>query len=199
MFMFNSLIVFLLYYKNHYIKYNKLYILYIVTNYNRRYNNILRFLSQKLKTNLFINYFGLTKVPLIFYCRPKVVDISSESVTLKIPLLRRNKNHVGSMYIGVLAVGADLSSAILALNLIKKSKTKIIPIFKDLKADFLKRAEGDVHFVCSEGKKIDSMIKEVINKKTRVNKLINVVAYVPDKLGDDPVAKFSLTLSIKAQ
>jgi len=159
----------------------------------------LRFLSQKFKTNLFINFFGLTKVPLIFYCRPKIVDISSESVTLKIPLLRRNKNHVGSMYIGVLTVGADLSSAILALNHIKKSKVKIIPIFKDLKAEFIKRAEGDVHFVCNEGKKIDSMIKEVINKKTRVNKLINVVAYVPDKLGDDPVAKFSLTLSIKAQ
>ena len=103
------------------------------------------------------------------------------------------------MYIGVLTVGADLSSAILALNHIKKSKVKIIPIFKDLKAEFIKRAEGDVHFVCNEGKKIDSMIEEVINKNIRVNKLINVIAYVPDKLGDDPVAKFSLTLSIKAQ
>ena len=78
----------------------------------------MSYLSQKFKTNLFIKYFGFTKVPLIFYCKPKVVDISSDSVTLKIPLLRRNRNHVGSMYIGALAIGADLSSAILALNLV---------------------------------------------------------------------------------
>tara|TARA_Y100001970_G_scaffold11952_1_gene13723 strand:+ start:903 stop:1382 length:480 start_codon:yes stop_codon:yes gene_type:complete len=159
----------------------------------------LRFLSQKLKTNIFIKYFGFFKVPLIFYCRPKVIEISEKSVTLKIPLLRRNKNHVGSMYIGALSVGADLTSAILALNLVNKSKVKIIPIFKDLHADFLKRAEGDVHFVCNEGKIIQAMINDVIEKKIRVNQSINVIAYVPDKLGDEPVAKFSLTLSIKAK
>ena len=158
----------------------------------------MRFLSQKFKTNLFIKYFGFTKVPLIFYCRPKVVDISSKSVTLKIPLLRRNKNHVGSMYIGALAIGADLSSALLALNLVNQSKRKIIPIFKDLKAEFFKRAEGDVHFICNEGEKINKMIEKVLNQNIRVNETINVLAYVPSKLGEEPVAKFSLTLSIKA-
>ena len=135
---------------------------------------------------------------MIFYCRPKVVDISSKSVTLKIPLLRRNKNHVGSMYIGALAIGADLSSALLALNLVNQSKRKIIPIFKDLKAEFFKRAEGDVHFICNEGEKINKMIEKVLNQNIRVNETINVLAYVPSKLGEEPVAKFSLTLSIKA-
>ena len=114
----------------------------------------MRFLSQKFKMTLFIRYFGLTKVPMIFYCRPKVIKISSDSVTVKIPLLRRNKNHVGSMYLGALSVGADITSAMLALELIKESKRKIIPIFKDFHADYYKRAEGDVHFVCDEGKKI---------------------------------------------
>ena len=159
----------------------------------------MRFLSQKFKTNLFIKYFGFTKVPLIFYCKPKVVAISNTSVTLKIPLLRRNRNHVGSMYIGALAIGADLSSALLALNIVDKSKRKIIPIFKDLKAEFLKRAEGDVHFVCNEGEKIDKMMNKVLSQNIRVNEVINVVAYVPSKLGEDPVAKFSLTLSIIAR
>ena len=159
----------------------------------------MRFLSQKFKTNLFIKYFGFTKVPLIFYCKPKVVAISNTSVTLKIPLIRRNRNHVGSMYIGALTIGADLSSALLALNIVDKSKRKIIPIFKDLKAEFLKRAEGDVHFICDEGEKIDRMMKKVLSQNIRVNEVINVVAYVPSKLGKNPVAKFSLTLSIKAR
>ena len=158
----------------------------------------MRFISQKLKTNIFIKYFGITKVPLIFFCRPKVVDISKNSVTLKIPLIRRTKNHVGSMYIGALCVGADLSSALLSLRLVDKSKMKVVPIFKDMKADFIKRAEGDVHFICNEGEKINAMIAKAISQKNRINESINVTAFVPEKLGDVPVAKFSLTLSLKA-
>ena len=158
----------------------------------------MRFLSQKFKMTMFIRYFGLTKVPMIFYCRPKVIEISNDSVTVKIPLLRRNKNHVGSMYLGALSVGADITSAMLALGIIRSSKQKIIPIFKDFHADYLKRAEGDVHFVCNEGGLIRKMLNEVIQKNIRVNKKIIVNAYVPDKLGNEVVAKFSLTLSLKA-
>jgi len=158
----------------------------------------LRFISQKLKTNLFIKYFGITKVPLIFYCRPKVVKISNESVTLKIPFIRRNKNHVGSMYLGSMSVGADLASGLLSFNLVSKSSKKVIPLFKDMKSEFFKRAEGDVHFVCNEGNKIKSMIEKAISEQIRVNEPINVTAFVPDKLGDEPIAKFSLTLSLKA-
>ena len=160
--------------------------------------NILRFISQKLKTNLFIKYFGITKVPLIFYCRPKVIKISNESVTLKIPFIRRNKNHVGSMYLGSMSVGADLASGLLSFNLVSKSSKKVIPLFKDMKSEFFKRAEGDVHFVCNEGNKIKLMIKKATSEKIRVNESINVTAFVPDKLGDEPIAKFSLTLSLKA-
>ena len=158
----------------------------------------MRFLSQKFKMTMFIRYFGFTKVPMIFYCRPKVIEINSDSVTVKIPLLRRNKNHVGSMYLGALSVGADITSAMLALGIIKKSDKKIIPIFKDFHADYYKRAEGDVHFVCNEGIKIKKMLKEVIDNNVRINEKIIVNAYVPTKLGEEVVAKFSLTLSLKA-
>ena len=158
----------------------------------------MRFLSQKFKMTMFIRYFGFTKVPMIFYCRPKVIEINSDSVTVKIPLLRRNKNHVGSMYLGALSVGADITSAMLALGIIKKSDKKIIPIFKDFHADYYKRAEGDVHFVCNEGVKIKKMLNEVIDNNVRINEKIIVNAYVPTKLGEEVVAKFSLTLSLKA-
>ena len=157
----------------------------------------MRFLSQKFKMTMFIRYFGWSKVPMIFYCRPSVIDISSNSVTVKIPLLRRNRNHVGSMYLGALSVGADTTSAMLSLAIIKKSKKKIIPIFKDFHADYLKRAEGDVHFVCDQGLKIKTMIEKTISQNNRVNEKIDVLAYVPSKLGEEVVAKFSLTLSIK--
>ena len=71
-------------------------------------------------------------------------------------------------------------------------------IFKDFHADYYKRAEGDVHFVCNEGIKIKKMLKEVIDNNVRINEKIIVNAYVPNKLGEEVVAKFSLTLSLKA-
>ena len=137
------------------------------------------------------------KVPMIFYCKPSVIEISSKSVTLKIPFIRRNRNHLGSMYLGALCVGADITSALLSLSIIKESGKKILPIFKDFKADYYKRAEGDVHFVCNQGDEIQNMIQEVIQNKVRINKKIDVLAYVPSKLNEEVVAKFSLTLSLK--
>ena len=158
----------------------------------------MNFISKEFKTTLFLKFFGFLKVPMIFYCNPKVLKISEESVEIKISLKRKTKNHVGSMYFGALSVGADVTGGAIALGLIKKSKYKINLLFKDFKADFLKRAEGDVHFVCNDGLLISDMIKETEISRKRVNKPINIIAYVPKKLNNEPVAKFVLTLSLKA-
>ena len=157
----------------------------------------MRLLSHAAKATFFIRTFGFFKVPLIYYCRPKVLSITDEKVEVKIPLNRKTKNHVKSMYFGVLSVGADVTGAMIAMDIIKKTKRNINLLFKDFNADFLKRAEGDVHFICNDGKKISKMIAEVIESKKRVNESIEILAYVPTKFKDEPVAKFLLTLSLK--
>ncbi len=158
----------------------------------------MRFISQEFKTTLFFKYFGFLKVPMIFYCNPKVIKISEDSVEIKISLRRKTKNHVGSMYFGALSVGADVTGGALAFESIKKSNSKINLLFKDFKADFLKRAEGDVHFICNDGNLISNMVKETEISKKRINKPITIIAYVPTKFKEEPVAKFILTLSLKA-
>ena len=140
--------------------------------------------------------FGLLKIPLIFFCRPKIIKITDTSLEVRIKLIRRTKNHLDSMYFGVLAVGADLTSGFLAMNLIRRSKYKISLIFKDFHADFLKRAEGDVHFVCKDGLKIQELVKNTEETGDRQNLPVNVIAFVPS-ISDEPVAKFILTLSLK--
>ena len=157
----------------------------------------MRFLSQARKATFFIRAFGFLKVPLIFYCKPKVLSISEEKVEVKISLNRKTKNHVNSMYFGVLAVGADVTGAMIAMDIIKKSNYKINLLFKDFHADFLKRAEGDVHFICKDGKKIKDLVNEVATKQKRCNTTVDVDAFVPTKFKNDPVAKFKLTLSLK--
>ena len=118
--------------------------------------------KSRLKYNLFLWYFGLTKVRLINYCRPQIVDVSDKGVILLIPLNRRTSNHVGSMYIGVMTVGVDLVTGLTAMLKIRESKRNVILIFKDLKANFLKRAEGNVHYICNESKKIAQAVDKTL-------------------------------------
>ena len=154
-------------------------------------------IKERFKYNFYLWYFGLTQVRLIHYCRPKIVDVNAEGVTLFMPLDRRTRNHVRSMYIGAMVVGVDMVTGFTALLKIRKSKRNVILIFKDLKANFLKRAEGDIHYICSEGKAIAAAVEETIRTGDRVNLPVPVIATVPDKFGDEPVAEFIITLSMK--
>ena len=153
-------------------------------------------ISRALKTNRLIKLFGVTKVPMIWYCRPKVIEHNDEKIEIQIPLKRRTKNHLGSMYFGVLAVGADITGGFLAMDPIQDSGRNIALIFKDFKADFLKRPEGDVHFICKDGLAIKELVDKVTHSTERHNYKLNIEAIVPS-ISTEVVARFELTLSLK--
>lgn len=150
-----------------------------------------------IKQQLFLNLFSFFKIPLLFFCRPKIVKMADDEYIVKIPLGWRTKNHIGSMYFGALSVGADLSGGLIMLNLLQQRKQNVTFLFKDFKADFLKRAEGDVYFSCRDITKVKALLEKANKTKEREHVRINVTATVPDKLEDEPVAEFVLTLSVK--
>jgi len=152
-----------------------------------------------LKQTLALRAFGLFKIPVLFYCRPSVMHIDDNEAVVKIPLRRRTKNHLGSMYFGVLAVGADCAAGLLAMHRIRQSGKKISLVFKDFKAEFLKRPDADVHFVCREGSAVQKLVEETIRSGERVHQTLEIIATTPQLSGDEPVARFELTLSLKAQ
>lgn len=99
-----------------------------------------------LKETWKLRAFGALKIPLVFFCSPRIVEITDDVVEVMIPLTYRTKNHLGSMYFGALAVGADVSGGLLAMNRIVAKGNLVNLIFKDFRAEFLKRPEADVHF-----------------------------------------------------
>ncbi len=159
-------------------------------------NFLTRRLSSEARASLEVLYFGFTKIPMLFFVRPSVVAISQDQVVVKIALRRRTRNHLGSMYFGALAVGADCAAGLIAMQLIKRQPWPISLIFKDLKADFLQRAEGDVYFTCTQGAEIASLVARAAQSDERVELPVHLTATVPER-GDDPVARFILTLSLK--
>ena len=118
--------------------------------------------------------FGLLKIPLILYVRPRVIQVDNDRCEVKVPLTRRTRNHWKSMYLGALAIGADLAAGLILMEVIKGSHEKVSFIFKDFTANFMKRPEADVHFICKEGHKIRQAVEETIQSRDRVNATINI-------------------------
>ena len=157
---------------------------------------VARALPQKLRDTFLLRAFGI-KIPLLLFATPTVIELNDERCEIKIPLNRRTKNHLGSMYFGALAIGADCAGGMIALRMVQKSGVEVSLIFKDFQAEFLKRPEGDVHFSCENGKEINELVARTIESGVRQNLSVQVTARVPGKLGLEPVARFTLTLSLK--
>jgi acyl-coenzyme A thioesterase PaaI-like protein len=162
-------------------------------------NSVNRILPEGLKETAYVRLFGLMKIPLIWFIRPSVVSMDDQRTVIKVPFSRRNKNHLNSIYFGVLCAGADIAGGLTAMRHIHASGRKISLSFADFHAEFLKRAEGDTYFTNTQGQAISKFVEEVIESGERMNMEVDVVATCPDKLGDEPVAVFKLTLSLKCK
>lgn len=152
---------------------------------------------ERLKLTMAIRAFATLKIPLLAWAKPTVVDLSAERTVLMLPLSRRTKNHLNVMYFGALAMGAEAAIAVKCIEAIRQSGHKIDFIFKDFKGEFLKRADGDVHFICDMGREVEALVLQATTNPERLEGTFKSYAIVPSKDPNAHVAEFALTLSIK--
>jgi acyl-coenzyme A thioesterase PaaI-like protein len=149
------------------------------------------------KQTALLQLFGFVKIPLIAFTGVRVERLDSSGCEIVIPLSYRTKNHLGSMYFGALAVGADCAAGLNAAELIRKQYPNVSLVFANFSADFSKRADGDVHFSTNDGKRVRAAMAETFASGERVTLPVKIVATVPRKYGEAPVATFTLGLSLK--
>lgn len=150
------------------------------------------------RETLWVRFWALRNVFLLRFVKPSIVDLSDERCEVVIPLTwRTRRRDIHAMYLGVLVMGADVAGGLIAFNLIARTKRNVSFLFKDVKGEFFKRAEDDVHFVCTDGIAIRDLVGRAMASGEREELTVNVVATVPAKLGEEPVARFALTLSVK--
>lgn len=145
----------------------------------------------------FLWYFGHFKVALIGYLKPKLITLTDQDIVIRLKLNRRSRNHLHTMYFGALAIGADLAAGLHAFYHADKLKTKVSLVFKSFQAQFLRRPETDVYFVCHMGDTVKTMIEETSASGLRINKPISVKAYTDYPICNEQVADFVLELSLK--
>lgn len=156
-------------------------------------NSLVQKVPKPLRSTVIMRAFGLAKVPLLFACSPRVIELNEHCCRVEIPFRKIVKNHLGSVYFGALAIGADTCIGMLAMDQISASGKNVSLVFKDFKANFLKRAEGPTVFVCTQGKEVSELLSETIRTGERQHRTILASAIVDG----ETVAEFELTLSLK--
>jgi len=142
--------------------------------------------------------FGWLKIPLLGAVRPSVVELDDRRCVVRVPLRRRTRNHLGSMYFGALAIGADCAGGLLAAEFIRRGGIPVGFIFKSFNARFLRRPEADVYFICEEGGRIRELVDQAVATGERATGMIELRAAVRAPGGGwEPVAEFTLELSLK--
>jgi acyl-coenzyme A thioesterase PaaI-like protein len=149
-----------------------------------------------LKETVLVRLLGL-RIPALLFFAPTVLELDDDGCAVGIPLGWRTRNHLGSMYVGVLCAGADLAAGLNAFRLIRADHPDVKLVFADLTAEFLKRADGDVVFRSRQGREVAAAVERAEASGERVTLPMEIVATVPRKYGDEPVARFTMGLSLK--
>jgi acyl-coenzyme A thioesterase PaaI-like protein len=134
---------------------------------------------------------------MIGYVRPRLILLNESTIVIRVPLTRRTRNHLDSMYFGALAVGADLAGGFHGFYHADLAKCTVSLAFKSFQAQFLRRPEEDVYFVCNDGELVKAMIAESKTNGERINKPLLIKAYTNYPHQPEEVADFILELSIK--
>lgn len=159
--------------------------------------SLLESLPLGIRETFYLRAFGFFKVPLLYFTKPTVVELTDQRCVIKIPLNRRTKNHLDSMYFGALSVGADCAGGLMAMSQIRAKGNQVSLVFKDFQAQFLKRPHSDVLFTCEDGLAIRDLVQKALETGERQHMPVRVTATAPLQQGNEPVAQFVLTLSLK--
>lgn len=146
------------------------------------------------KYGMMLRLMGIFRIPMIGYVRPRLLEINDTEVVVKIRLRRRTKNHLKSMYFGVLAVGADVTAGLHAFYFCDELNVRPSFAFKAMKSEFIKRAETDVIFTCNEGAAVREQVLKAIQTNERQNHWVKVTA---KDMNGDVVALFEMEISVK--
>jgi acyl-coenzyme A thioesterase PaaI-like protein len=151
---------------------------------------------EKLKLTAMVNAFSAIKIPLLAFITPNIIELDDKRSVVRVRLDFRTRNHLKVMYFGALAMGAELSIAAKCVQAISQSGKRIDFLFKDFKAEFLKRADGHTHFVCEEADKVAALVHKAAASSDRQEATFKGYAFVPANSAE-PVMKYQLTLSMK--
>ncbi len=143
-----------------------------------------------------INRFLLFQLPSAWISGVRLKSISDNEAVVTAKYRWINQNPFNSMYFGVLAMGAEVSSGILVMKKVQDSGRNISLLVTGTQASFTKKARGRIRFICDEGELIHDKVAQAIQTGEGVVFELTSKAY--DE-ADDLVCTFVFQWSIKVK
>lgn len=144
---------------------------------------------------------GTFKIRLLAFISPKVVYYTQEKIVVRVKLNRRTRNHLNSMYLGALVMGAELSAGLPYAYFATSEKTPFSLVFAGMESKYLKRPDSHVFFEVQDLTIFENLLKETKASGERQTKNIHVDAFIHYDTPDlkEKVATFKLELSVKVK
>jgi len=133
-------------------------------------------------------------LPSAYFTGVRIEHIEANSAVVRVKHRWISQNPFNSLYYGVQAMAAELSTGILVLKQIYESKSNISMLVTKQSAEFTKKARGVVRFSCTEGDVITQAIKNTI--ATGEGQVITLHSQGLDEQAEQ-VSLFSFEWSIK--
>lgn len=143
-----------------------------------------------------VNVFMLLKLPLAYLGGVRVKTVSEEQATVKITHKWMNQNPFKSMFWAAQGMAAEMSTGVLVMKAIEKSKEKVSMLVTHQEANFFKKATGTIIFTCAGGKEISEAINR--SKETKEGQVIVLTSEGKNEDGV-VVSIFSFEWSLKVK
>ena len=147
-----------------------------------------------MKSPFQYNFYNFFKLPSVWWCGIRVKSVNEESCLVSVKHRWINQNPFKSMFWAVQGMAAELSTGLLLMNEIARTKKSFSMLVLNNKANFSKKATGRISFNCNQGRQIKDCLNKAISLGTPQTIWLNSSGL--DSKGDT-VSKFSFEWTLK--
>ena len=147
-----------------------------------------------MKSPFQYNLYNFFKLPSVWWCGIRVKSVNEETCLVGVKHRWINQNPFKSMFWAVQGMAAELSTGLLLMNEIDRSKRSFSMLVLNNKANFSKKAIGRISFSCDQGHQIRNSINLAISSKKPQTIWVNSSGI--DSQGDT-VSTFSFEWTLK--
>lgn len=149
-----------------------------------------------MKSPFQYNLYNFFKLPSVWWCGIRVKSVNEETCLVGVKHMWINQNPFKSMFWAVQGMAAELSTGLLLMNEIARSKRSFSMLVLNNKANFSKKATGRISFSCNQGLQIRETIKKAISSGEPQTIWLNSCGVDSQK---DTVSTFSFEWTLKVR
>ena len=143
-----------------------------------------------------VNTFMLFKLPLGYLSGMRVKELNAQKCVVAMKHGWMNQNPFKSMFWAAQGMAAEMSTGVLVMQAIERSKKKVSMLVTHQDGNFYKKATGKIVFTCNNGDEIKAAIKK--SSETKEGQEVILVA---EGVNSDGVVvsnfKFQWSLKVK--